>query len=88
MKLLSYGYWRKGQVRAIFDRFPDSTVTFRPIASFYFVYMIDWSERDLYVTREDLAQMETLMNDELGLGDAYRKRKRFYSSRKSHDRLM
>ncbi|WP_265182302.1 hypothetical protein [Geomicrobium sp. JCM 19055] len=76
VKLLSYGYWRKGQIRATFDLFPDSMVTFRRIGSFYFVYMISWSELDLVVTREHLKMMEILMNKELGTIDAYNSRRR------------
>ncbi|WP_100371745.1 hypothetical protein [Bacillus sp. FJAT-45037] len=74
MKLESYSYMKRNRMKAYFDCFPDSPVIFSKIGSYYFVYIVKWSERDLVVKREDLEEMEILLNQELGLGHEYERR--------------
>lgn len=76
MKMLSFSYQRRNQMKAMFSRFPESVVTFRMIRSYYFVYTIRWSENDPIVVKEDLIEMEWLLNKELGLENEYLNRKR------------
>ncbi|MED4130254.1 hypothetical protein [Shouchella miscanthi] len=78
MELVSYSYWKRNQIKAIFNRFPSSVVTFRMVRNYYFVYSVQWSEMDTMVIREDLKEMEWLLNEELGLVHFYKNRKRAY----------
>ncbi|WP_243387306.1 hypothetical protein [Bacillus kexueae] len=75
MELLDWSYTRGYNVKAYFSKFPQSLVIFRQIRDYYFVYQVKWSELDPVVTREDLEQMELMMNKELGLEAEYLKRK-------------
>ncbi|TLS37175.1 hypothetical protein [Pseudalkalibacillus caeni] len=77
MELLDWGYSRRYNIKAVFDRFPNSLVVFRMIRDYYFVYIVNWSEDDPIVTRPDLKQMELLLNQELGTLGEYRKRKTY-----------
>ncbi|MFC4799565.1 hypothetical protein ACFPA1_09365 [Neobacillus sp. GCM10023253] len=75
MNLLDYKFtWRYG-IKAKFDRFPGSTVIFRPIKGYYYVYTVDWSVMDPVVTKADLEKMGLLINIELGLEKGYLNRK-------------
>ncbi|WP_386058269.1 hypothetical protein [Thalassobacillus hwangdonensis] len=75
MQLIRWSYSRRGQVRAYFDRFPQSTLYFRRIRRYYFLFTIDWHEEDPIVTDEDKEQMHRLLNRELGREKEYLKRR-------------
>lgn len=78
MEMISYSYWKRNQIKAVFSRFPSSIVTFRMVGHYYFIYSIQWSEIDPMVIREDLKEMEWIMNEELGLQEYYDNRKRAF----------
>ncbi|MFD1735369.1 hypothetical protein ACFSCX_02210 [Bacillus salitolerans] len=75
MKLLNWSYTKRYNIKARYDYCPFSSVIFRPINEYYFVYIINWSEKDPIVTREHLALMELLINRELGTEEHYLSRK-------------
>ncbi|MGG3449438.1 diacylglycerol/lipid kinase family protein [Domibacillus aminovorans] len=75
MNLIKWFYTKRYNIKAIYAEFPNSTVIFRPINRYYFVYNVNWSENDPPVTKENLEQMEQGLNDELGTGHFYRNRK-------------
>ncbi|OCA80929.1 hypothetical protein [Pseudobacillus wudalianchiensis] len=75
MRLKKWTYSRRYNIKAIFDKFPHSNVIFRTINQFYFVYIVNWSEKDPVVTRADLEQMEQLLNEEMGTAFFYHQRK-------------
>ncbi|GLY11760.1 hypothetical protein ACP2W0_19100 [Pseudobacillus badius] len=75
MRLERWAYSRRYNIKAVFDKFPHSNVIFRTINHFYFIYIVNWSEKDPVVTRSDLEQMELLLNEELGTGSFYQQRK-------------
>ncbi|CAM3995906.1 hypothetical protein ALCH109712_15780 [Alkalicoccus chagannorensis] len=74
MELKDWGYGRKYNIKAVFSKFPHSTVIFRSFPDYYFIYTVRWSEQDPVVSREDLIQMEKIMNERLGLLENYEKR--------------
>ena len=65
--MIYWEYAKWGRVKARFDKFPNSTVIFRLIKPYYFVYTVEWSETDHVITRMDLEKAELLINRELGL---------------------
>lgn len=75
MNLLDWSYGRRYQIKAVFSKFPNSTVIFRSFPSYYFIYTVRWSEDDPVVTREDLKKMELILNDMLGLVENYQNRR-------------
>lgn len=75
MNLVSWTYTKRYNIKAVFDRFPNSNVIFRFIHTYYFIYIVNWSDRDPPVEKVDLEQMELLLNDELGTGRFYRNRR-------------
>lgn len=75
MNLIKWSYTKRYNIKAIYDDFPNSTVIFRLINQYYFIYNVKWSENDPPVTKENLEQMEQRLNDELGTGHFYRNRK-------------
>ncbi|WP_147804983.1 hypothetical protein [Alkalicoccus halolimnae] len=75
MELIDWSYGRRYQIKALFSRFPNSTVIFRSFPSYYFIYTVRWSESDPVVKREDLEQMERILNDMLGLLENYETRR-------------
>ena len=75
MKMINWEYAKWGRVKARFDKFPNSTIIFRLIKSYYFVYTVDWSETDHVITRTDLEKAELLINRELELGAEFLNRK-------------
>lgn len=81
MELLDWGYGRRYQIKAVFSKFPNSTVIFRSFPSYYFIYTVRWSEDDPVVTRKDLEDMELIINDMLGLLANYQNRRAAQSLR-------
>lgn len=81
MELLDWGYGRRYQIKAVFSKFPNSTVIFRSFPSYYFIYTVRWSEDDPVVTRKDLEDMELVINDMLGLLANYQNRRAAQSLR-------
>ncbi len=75
VKMINWEYAKWGRVKARFDKFPNSTIIFRLIKSYYFVYTVDWSETDHVITRTDLEKAELLINRELELGAEFLNRK-------------
>ncbi len=75
MEILSWGYRKRYGIKAVFDHCPASTVFFRIINGFYFVYSVRWSEEDPLVERRHLEEMESLINKELGTDNAYNSRR-------------
>lgn len=75
MKLISWTYTKRYNIKAVFDLFPQSNVIFRLIHKYYFIYIVNWSEKDQPVKKSDLEKMELLLNDELGTGQFYRNRR-------------
>ncbi|WP_421385390.1 hypothetical protein ACOJQI_04565 [Bacillus salacetis] len=71
LKLIKWSYSRRFNIKASFDSFPHSTVLFRRIKDYYFVYNVYWSTQDPIVVREDLVEMELLLNRELGSEKEY-----------------
>ncbi|TYS15002.1 hypothetical protein FZC78_17055 [Rossellomorea vietnamensis] len=71
MKLTRWSYSRRFNIKASFDSFPHSTVLFRKIKGYYFVYNVYWSPDDPVVTRRELIEMELLLNRELGSEEEY-----------------
>lgn len=74
MKMLKWSYTKRYNIKARFDQFPHSTVIFRKIKDYYFIYTISWSEEDNIVKRQHLKEMEMLLNKELGTIEFYLKR--------------
>lgn len=77
VRLERYSYMKRNRIKAYFDHFPDSPVIFSKIGSYYFVYVIQWSEYDPIVLRRDLEEMEWLLNKELGLNEEYINRRSY-----------
>ena len=75
MKLVSWTYTKRYNIKAVFDRFPHSNVIFRLIHKYYFIRIVNWSEKDPPVQTTDLERMELLLNDELGTGPFYQNRR-------------
>ena len=75
MKLQTWSYTRRYQIKAIFDAFPHVTVLFRQIGNYYFIFSMKGLTKDHLPGRREYVQMEYLLNKELGLHDAYRQRK-------------
>jgi diacylglycerol kinase (ATP) len=75
MELIKWSYTKRQNIKAIFDYCPSSTVIFRPIRDFYFIYIVNWSESDPVITKDKLATMEQLLNKELGTENEYLNRK-------------
>lgn len=88
MELLDWSYTRHYNIKARFGPFLHSTVIFRQIKDYYFIYTIHWSDLDPVVEREHLEKMEILMNRELGTEHSYFKRLAFTDNKRSeyHDR--
>ncbi|RDI45413.1 hypothetical protein [Falsibacillus pallidus] len=79
MNLVRCSYSRLNQIKGYFDEYPNSTVQFKRIKGYYFVYNVHWSTDDPPVDRSTLEKMEWLLNIELGFEKEYQKRKRFHS---------
>jgi len=62
-------------VRGYFDKFPNSTIYFRKVRRYYVVYTLDWDKQDPVMTMEDREDMQLLLNQTLGLENAYQNRK-------------
>ncbi|ALC90267.1 hypothetical protein AM500_11090 [Bacillus sp. FJAT-18017] len=77
MKLLHWSYTKRYNLKGIFDTHPNSTVLFRQIKDYYFIYTVKWDLLDPPVKRDDLDMMEILMNTEMGTFEHYRKRKAY-----------
>jgi hypothetical protein len=77
MKLTNWSYTKRYNIKAQFDVFPNSVVIFRQIKDYYFVYTVKWSLSDPVVSKEDLGEMELLLNTELGTLESYYQRKIF-----------
>ncbi len=75
MRLINWSYTRKYNIKAKFEEYPHSTVIFRMIKNYYFIYTVKWSPSDPPVPRIHLEQMERLLNRELGTEHEYLKRK-------------
>lgn len=75
MNLLQWGYTKKHNIIAFYDYCPNSSVIFRQIQDYYFIYIINWSENDPVISKKELIVMEQLLNKELGTIEAYEKRK-------------
>ena len=76
MQLVKWSYMRRYNIKAIFDQYPNSPVIFRKIREYYFVYTIQWTPADEPVGRNELEQMERLLNRELGTEWQYLYRKK------------
>ncbi|NHM29424.1 hypothetical protein [Neobacillus terrae] len=77
MFLIKWSYTKRYNIKGIFDRFPNSPVIFRQIKDYYFIYKINWDLDDPPVGREDLEEMELLLNEELGTSSYYFQRKNY-----------
>jgi hypothetical protein len=75
MKLTKWSYAKRYNIKAQFNEYPNSTVVFRKIKNYYFVYTVKWSLNDPIVSKEALEEMEWLLNRELETLQAYRLRK-------------
>ncbi|QKS71643.1 hypothetical protein FLK61_33705 [Paenalkalicoccus suaedae] len=75
MQLVDWEYRRRYSIAAVFSKFPNSTVIFRSFPNYYFIYTVKWSQNDPVVTREDLCEMETIINDNMGLLEQYNNRR-------------
>ncbi|MEH7445165.1 hypothetical protein V7201_22935 [Bacillus sp. JJ1122] len=77
MELTKWSYTKRYNIKAQFNEYPDSLVMFRRIKNYYFVYTVQWSMNDPFVTKNALEEMEWLLNRELGTEEDYRQRKQF-----------
>ncbi|MCE7794838.1 hypothetical protein K8O68_20840 [Salipaludibacillus sp. CUR1] len=75
MELIDWSYGRRYQIKAVFSSHPNSPVIFRSFPDYYFIYTVKWSDRDSPVSRDELAEMEKLLNEELGCLKAYETRR-------------
>ncbi|KAA0546598.1 hypothetical protein FZW96_15265 [Bacillus sp. BGMRC 2118] len=75
MILTDWGYTKKKNIKAMFDYCPNSTVIFRQIQDYYFIYLVNWSNSDPLISKNELVNMEILLNKELGTLEAYERRK-------------
>ncbi|WP_227395421.1 hypothetical protein [Jeotgalibacillus aurantiacus] len=69
MNLIRWSYAGRGRIRAYFEEIPHSTVFLSRIRNKYFVRYVDWHRSDPVVSRDDLAVMERIINDEQQLND-------------------
>lgn len=83
MELIQWNYWRKYQIRGVFDRFPTTVVVFRQIKNYYFIYSMKGLDETSIPSKKDYVQMEYLLNKELGNLQAYRERTVFTRYKKS-----
>jgi hypothetical protein len=74
MDIIKWGYMRRGQRKAVFDKYPNTTVIFRRVRGYFLVYSIGWDEKDGVIERDDISKMEVLLNKELGLHENYSER--------------
>jgi len=79
MFLIKWSYTKRYNIKGIFDQFPKSPVIFRQIKDYYFIYKINWDQEDPPVGKEDLEEMELLLNEELGTSSYYFQRKNYIS---------
>ncbi|MEH7886737.1 hypothetical protein V7654_20745 [Bacillus sp. JJ1609] len=77
MELTKWSYSKRYNIKAQFNEYPNSLVVFRRIKNYYFVYTVQWSMNDPFVTKKALEEMEWLLNRELGTEEDYRQRKQF-----------
>lgn len=77
MELIKWSYTKRYNIKAQFNAYPNSIVVFRRIKNYYFVYTVQWSMNDPFVTKSALEEMEWLLNRELGTEEDYRMRKDF-----------
>lgn len=75
MRLLHWSYARKYQLKGVFDLFPDTIVTFRKINGYYFIRTMTGLDPHWLPTREHYAEMECLLNNELGTLSEYQNRR-------------
>ncbi|WP_108670734.1 hypothetical protein [Peribacillus acanthi] len=75
MNIINYQYKKRGHLEFVFDQFPNSPVLLGMITNFYFVKHVKWSSLDPIVTRNDLEEMEKLVNREMGTTIGYLMRK-------------
>ncbi|WP_227939980.1 hypothetical protein [Alkalihalobacillus deserti] len=75
MRLVKWDYVRWSRIKAVFNTHPASPVVFGKVNQFYIVFRVLWDESDQEVSREDLLNMELLINEELGSLSEYKNRK-------------
>ncbi|WP_316569968.1 hypothetical protein [Neobacillus sp. YIM B06451] len=83
MRLVSWAYTKKYNIKALFDQFPFSPVIFRQIKEYYFIYTVKWNPADPPVRRTNLEEMEMLLNIELGTFEGYQQRKAYHPHAKT-----
>lgn len=83
MELLDWSYTRHNNIKARFEPFVQSTVIFRQIKDYYFIYTVHWSDSDPVVKRGDLEEMELLLNREIGTEHSYKNRLAYSEHRRS-----
>ncbi|PLT31535.1 hypothetical protein [Peribacillus deserti] len=81
MNLLRWSYSKRNHIRASFDSYPNTLVIFRRIRGYYFAYTMDWSPDDPTVSKEDLENMELLLNRELGSEVEYLARRSIFQEK-------
>lgn len=77
MKLIKWSYKKRNNIKAQFDVFPYSLVLFRKIKNYYFVYTVQWSDKDPVITKTELEEMEIILNQEIGADKEYQQRKQY-----------
>lgn len=75
MKLKKWSYMKRNQVKGIFDSFPDGNMIFKRIKNYYFIHSVAWEGSPQNIEKEQLKEMEFLLNIEMGFLDGYLKRK-------------
>ncbi|PWW17521.1 hypothetical protein DFO73_12519 [Cytobacillus oceanisediminis] len=75
MKLIRWSYMRRNQVKGVFDCCPDSFVIFKRIKNYYFIHSVDWKECAQIIKKEQLEEMEYLLNKEMGFLEGYLRRR-------------
>ncbi|WP_199484576.1 hypothetical protein [Peribacillus glennii] len=71
MELIKWSYFRRNEVKALFDSHPNSPVRFRRVKTYYFTHSADWSLDDPVITKAHMEQMELLLNRSMGFEPGY-----------------
>ena len=66
---------RRNQVKGLFDCFPEAVIIFKRIRNFYYIYSAEWKGRPQLIAKQQLEEMEYLLNKEMGFLRGYLQRK-------------
>lgn len=75
MKLVRWSYMRRNQVKGLFDCFPEAVIIFKRIKNYYFIHSAEWTGSPQLIAKQQMEEMEYLLNKEMGFLRGYLKRK-------------